>query len=84
MNIKTGILNVPKHDNKQDLIHFMTKRRGSAGINNNNIEENGKDYQPGFDTDSSALCPHFKMDRMHSQNNGVLRVSLQVSLLKPS
>ena len=24
MNIKIGILNVPKHDNKHDLIHFVT------------------------------------------------------------
>ena len=24
MNIKTGILNVPKHVNKHDLIHFVT------------------------------------------------------------
>ena len=25
MNIKIGILNVPKHCNKHDLIHFVTK-----------------------------------------------------------
>ena len=25
MNIKNGILNVPKHGNKHDLIHFLTK-----------------------------------------------------------
>ena len=25
MNIKIGILNVPKHDNKHDLIHFVTE-----------------------------------------------------------
>ena len=25
MNIKIGILNVPKHDNKHDLIHFITQ-----------------------------------------------------------
>ena len=25
MNIKNGILNVPKHGNKHDLIHFVTK-----------------------------------------------------------
>ena len=24
MNIKIGILNVPKHGNKHDLIHFVT------------------------------------------------------------
>ena len=24
MNIKNGILNVPKHGNKHDLIHFVT------------------------------------------------------------
>ena len=24
MNIKNGILNMPKHGNKQDLIHFVT------------------------------------------------------------
>ena len=28
MNIKIGILNVPKHCNKHDLIHFVTKNRG--------------------------------------------------------
>ena len=28
------------------------------GYNNNIIEENGKDYQRVFDTNSSALCPH--------------------------
>ena len=27
MNIKIGILNVPKHDNKHDLIHFVTDIR---------------------------------------------------------
>ena len=26
MNIKIGILNVPKHCNKHDLIHFVTVR----------------------------------------------------------
>ena len=28
MNIKIGILNVPKHSNKHDLIHFVTKSVG--------------------------------------------------------
>ena len=27
MNIKIGILNVPKHGNKHDLIHFVTGRQ---------------------------------------------------------
>ena len=37
----------------------LFKEAWECGYNNNNIEENGKDYQRVFDTDSSALCPHW-------------------------
>ena len=37
----------------------LFKEASECGFNNNNnIEENGKDCQRVFDTDSSALCPH--------------------------
>ena len=36
----------------------LFKEAWECGYNNNHIEENGKDYQRVFDTDSSALCPH--------------------------
>ena len=32
MNIKIGILNVPKHDNKHDLIHFVTILETQPGV----------------------------------------------------
>ena len=45
-------------------IYFIAiYRDGYNTCNNNNIEENGKDYQRSFDTDSSALCPHFQCGR---------------------
>ena len=36
----------------------LFKEAWECGYNNNNIEENGKDNQRVFITDSSALCPH--------------------------
>ena len=30
MNIKIGILNVPKHGSKYDLIHFVTDRHANS------------------------------------------------------
>ena len=35
MNIKIGILNVPKHGNKHDLIHFVTPVQIEDGNNEN-------------------------------------------------
>ena len=35
MNIKNGILNVPKHGNKHDLIHFVTYSMCHFQIRNN-------------------------------------------------
>ena len=36
----------------------LFKEAWECGYNTKNVEENGKDYQLVFDTDSSALCPH--------------------------
>ena len=36
----------------------LFKEAWECEYNNNNIEENGKDYERVFDLDSSALCPH--------------------------
>ena len=36
----------------------LFKEVWECGYNNNNIEENGKDYQRVFNTVSSALCRH--------------------------
>ena len=36
MNIKIGILNVPKHGNKYDLIHFVTYKHYQPELNNEN------------------------------------------------
>ena len=32
MNIKIGILNVPKHDNEHDLIHLVTKAQADLSL----------------------------------------------------
>ena len=45
-------------DSDTFFILELFKDAWECGYNNNNIEENGKDYQRVFDTNSSALCPH--------------------------
>ena len=52
----------------------LFKEARVCGYNNNNIEKNGKDYQRVFDTDSSALCPHWYF------NTGKLKMSLSRTL----
>ena len=54
------------------LWHFF--KAWECGYNNNNIEENDKDYQRVFDTDSSAWCPHWQL------NAGELKRSLSRTL----
>ena len=44
-------------DSDTFLFQSCLKEAWECGHNNNNIEENSKDYQRVFDTDSSALCP---------------------------
>ena len=43
-------------DSDTCFILELFKEGWECGYNNTNIEENGKDYQRVFNTDSSALC----------------------------
>ena len=58
MNIKIGILNVPKHENKYDLIHFVTNglERDTNQLSDLWAQKGIRSAWASAKTDHSSVC----------------------------